>query len=204
MRLLIDTDAFCKLALADLLHETLGSLEVAPVECGRLPALPHMLRRGRIRRLYGPDSCDRLLEVAESFAEIKEQPSASWLDRLARVETIDPGEAQLYALAAERSLLVLSFDKRALHGLKTIEGFPAALKGRIVVPETVLVALCRTLGPEVVRQRITVLKSSDQMIRACFSSGNSEPTEALLSYSNSLARDLEPLKLWSPDSGGRE
>jgi hypothetical protein len=200
MRLLVDTDAFCKLALADLLQDALGSFGVVPAECGRLPALPHMLRKGKIRRFYGSDSCDRLLVIAESLPEIG-HPSASWLDRLARVETIDPGEAQLFALAAEFGLVVISGDKRALHGVKTIEGFPASLEGRIVVLEALLVALCRILGSEEVRRRISVLAGSDQTIKVCFSSGNPDPEAGLRSFYNSLARDLEPLKLWSPDTG---
>lgn len=49
-RLLLDTDIFCKLGVADLLDDTLSILGLKYSDCSRLPALPHMLRRGRLVR----------------------------------------------------------------------------------------------------------------------------------------------------------
>lgn len=45
MNLLIDTDAFCKLAVSDLLREAVRVLGVELRECGRLAALPQRARR---------------------------------------------------------------------------------------------------------------------------------------------------------------
>ena len=53
---MIDTDAFCKLGTADLLTDAIGVLGVDIGECGRLAALPYMLRRGRLRRAFGDDN----------------------------------------------------------------------------------------------------------------------------------------------------
>jgi hypothetical protein len=50
MRVLLDTDAFCKLAVAEVLHDTLGLLGAEPGDCGRLAALPYMLQRGGLRK----------------------------------------------------------------------------------------------------------------------------------------------------------
>ncbi len=64
MRLLVDTDAFCKLAVGGVLHDAIALLGADLSECGRLPALPHMLRRGGLRKKFGPKACDALLPVA--------------------------------------------------------------------------------------------------------------------------------------------
>ena len=40
-RLLVDTDAFCKLGVAGLLTDAIGVLGVTVENCGRLAALPY-------------------------------------------------------------------------------------------------------------------------------------------------------------------
>ena len=53
MRLLLDTDAFCILAASGLLHDAVDLLGMDLAVCGRLPALPHMLRKGGRRGRCG-------------------------------------------------------------------------------------------------------------------------------------------------------
>ena len=96
----------------------------------------------------------------------------------------------------------MSGDKRALRALKDVQGFADALAGRIVVLEAVLLALCDRLGPETVRQRVVPLGESDKVIKVCFSVGNPDPAAGLLSYFESLTRELSPLVLWDPRRGG--
>jgi hypothetical protein len=203
MRLLIDTDAFCKLALGGLFRDSLSLLGASVPECGRLAALPHMLRRGRLRRTYGPAACDRMIGEAESLPIIGRQGD-SWLDRLSPVTEIDPGEAQIFAAAAEAGLMLVSGDKRALRALAAVTGFPGALARRIVVIEALLLALCDHLGPDELRRRVVPLMTVDRMFQVCFSPSSRDPRDGLLSYYRSLADELEPLILWEPPSGGRE
>jgi hypothetical protein len=200
MKLVVDTDAFCKLAMGGILRDAAALFGAAPRECGRLAALPYMLRRGRLRRIFGAHACEALIPIAQAMPVIA-QPSEAWLGRLTPVEAIDPGEAQIFAAAAEARLVVVSGDKRSLRALKEINGFPAALVGRIVVLEAVLLALCERLGAEVLRGRLQPVLRSDAVVRVCFSAGNASPHQALLSYYRSLAADLEPLVLWEPSSG---
>lgn len=197
MRLLLDTDAFCKLALCGVLDEAVSLLGVGLAECGRLPALPHMLRRGRLRRVYGGDTCDTLLEIASSIASIS-QPDDVWLDKLTPVTAIDPGEAQLFAAAAQGGQIVLTGDKRALRGLKDIEGFAPALSGRVVVLEAAMLGLCQDLGSDELRELVRPLLPLDNVARVCFSSGNPTPAEGLGSYFDDLVSELVPLTLWDP------
>lgn len=201
MRLLLDTDAFCKLAVGGLLRDTVTLLGADLSQCERLPALTYMLRRGSLRKVYGSDACDRLIPLAEALPVVG-QPSNVWLDKLTPIEAIDPGEAQIFAVAAEAGLVVVSDDKRALRALKGVADFADALAGRIVVIEAILLGLCNHLGPDSVRRRIQSLAAVDNMVRVCFSAGNPEPRDALLAYYSSLVAELDPLTLWEPGPGG--
>jgi hypothetical protein len=202
MRLLVDTDAFCKLAVGGVLEDAVSLLGANLYEdCGRLPALPHMLRRGRLRRTYGAEVCDSLSNMTNSVAVIV-QPADTWLDRLTHLEDIDPGEAQIFAAAAEHGMIVVSGDKRALRTLKNVADFASVLHGRIVVLEAALLALCNHLGPDEVRRRIQPLIAHDQVVKVCFSNPGSDPRDGLRSYFDNLVAELAPLVLWSPLPGG--
>jgi len=201
MKFLLDTDVFCKLQMAGLLSDAVGTLAADLGDCGRLAALPHMLRRGKLRKHLGEAVCDTLLPIAESMPVMR-QPSPDWLDKLIPIEGIDVGEAQLFAAAAESSLLVVSGDKRALRALKGVDGFASALAGRIVVLEAILLVLLDHLGAEVLRKRVEPIARIDRVVQVCFSSGNLSPRDALISYYESLAAELDPLVLWDPRAGG--
>lgn len=200
MRLLIDTDAFYKLAVGNILDDAIGLFVTDLTCCGRLPALPYMLRKGRLRQKLGEELCDHLILTVESIPAFP-QPDAIWLDKLASVQTIDPGEAQIYALAAANKTTVLSSDKRALRALRNIPEYVGALSGRIVVLEAILIALCARLGAVEVKRRIQPLVAHDKMVQICFSPENFSPQEALDSYYRSLSKELEPLVLWNPCLG---
>ncbi len=198
MTLLIDSDAFCKLVVSDLLREAAQALGAELEECRRLPALPHMLRRGGLRRRYGGEASDAMLRVAERLPSITEPSSSIWLDPLVPVQAIDPGEALIFAAAAESGAMIVSGDKRALEALKELEDHREALEGKIVALEAVLLELCRSLGSDLVRKRIQPLVDLDTGVRACFSSEDTDPEEGLSSYLNDLMEKVFPLILWQP------
>jgi hypothetical protein len=160
-----------------------------------------MLRRGRLRKKYGDQISDHLISIADSIPVI-DQPDARWLDSLIPVQHINPGEAQLFALAAEKRLVVITGDKRALRALKDVPGFAEALSGRIVGLEAMLIALCDRLGPTVVSTQIQPLVTHDSVIRVCFSPSNPDPRVALRSYYQSLVVELAPLVLWHSQKEG--
>src|ERR1700722_4802047 len=109
LRLLVDSDVFCKLAIAGLLEPAVAIFGVSLAECGCLPALPHMLRRGKLPRMYGPPACEALVSVANSLS-VTLATTAS-LDKLANVERIDVGEAQIFSAVADLGILALTGDK---------------------------------------------------------------------------------------------
>jgi hypothetical protein len=159
-----------------------------------------MLRRGRLTKIYGVKQCASLIPTANKMQSIS-APEASWLDKLTPAHNVDPGEAQLFAVAAQDALLVATGDKRALIALKNIEGFADALSGRVVVLESILLALCERLGTEVVRGRIRSVAETDKTLAICFSSSVKDPREALESYYLSLASEVAPLTLWDGRPG---
>ena len=199
-QLLIDTDVFCKLTVCGMLPDAIGLLNVDISDCARLAPLPYMLQRGRLRKLYGDQASDAMIPIAEQIT-IVTQPSVAWLDKLALNQAIDVGEAQLFATAAESGIMVITGDKRALRALKSISDFPAALKGRIIVFEALLIALCDKYGPDIIRTKLQPLIPSENMVKSCFSLGNNDPQNCLLSYYSNLVAELDPLVLWNPRSG---
>lgn len=201
MKLLLDSDAFCKLAVSNLLREAVQVLGTELGDCGRLAALPHMLRRGRLRQQYGGKACDSMLQLAVKLPTIAEPTSPVWLDPLVPIQAIDPGEALIFAAAAESGAMVVSGDKRALEALKDLDAHRAPLAGKIVVLEALLLRLCRDLGTDVVRQRVRPLEALDRVVRVCFSSQGSSPEEGLGSYLKDLQEAVSPLVLWDPESG---
>lgn len=202
MRVLLDTDVFCKLAVGRVLNDAVRLLGVDLVECGRLPALPYMLRKGRLRKLYGPETCDALIPLSNAIPKLV-QPSEDWLDRLAPIEEIDPGEALLLASAAEHGMLVISGDKRALRALRDVNEFPSALAGRIIALEAILMTLCEDLGADEVSRRVRPLTPTDEMVRICFSNpADTDPVHCLQSYLDHLAIEVSPLVLWDASFGG--
>ena len=201
MRLLVDTDAFCKLGVAGLLSDTFTVVGVDDSDCGRLAALPYMLRRGGLRKRYGAVACDGLIPTAEAM-QVLPTPSAEWIDRFASLTDVDPGEAQLLASAAEHHLLLLSGDKRALRAIRNVNGVADALNHRIVVLEAAFIALLNRLGLDEMRRRAAALDSMDRTVAICLSPGNSDPLSAFRSYFDSLAAEVQPLVLWTPKTEG--
>lgn len=138
-----------------------------------------------------------LIAAAVSFPTMPE-PSAEWLDKMATAIAIDPGEAQIYALAAEHGALVLTGDKRALKAVSLLPELYTKLDGNIVTMEAVLLGLIVQMTDADLRARGKVLGTYDQMAKAVFASSNSALDNALGSYFVSLEAESAPLKLWRP------
>ena len=202
MNVLVDSDVFCKLGAANLLEPALRALQCELKDSRRLPSLPYMLGRGQLPDTYGVETCARLAAVASSIPVVGE-PSTGWIDNLASVTDIDPGEAQLFTKAAEDGVFVMTGDKRALRALRAIPELCVALCGRIVVFEAILILLCADLGIEVVSQSIRPVRDLDSALRVCFSDTNSAPVDALSSYFFDLVQQVHPLVLWNHERGDK-
>ena len=202
MRLLVDTDAFCKLtssglfaAAADLLGGKASTVE-------RLPALPHMLRRGKLRKTLGDQLADHLLPLAEMLPVVPEAPS-EFAGLLVGKDGIDVGEVQLFALTASDTLFLMSGDKRALRAIGREQAIVTSLARKIVCLEAILLGLCMKLGREVVRTAVGSHARLDQVFTVCFSPGTTVPEDCLGSYLRELQAAVHPLVLWMPKGGAQ-
>lgn len=194
-QLLVDTDAFCKLATAALLDEVLALLGVNRTQCAVLPALPYMLERGRLHKRYGDFESARLRKLADEFP-VAPDSSSTWLDVLTAESRIDPGEAQLFALAAEHGIRILTGDKRALEALAKVNNIHPHLSGNVITLEAVLSGLAEQVPDAQLRRMGSVLGQHDQMAKAVFASTGSDLGEALDSYVRDVESRAKPLLLW--------
>ena len=204
--LLIDNDIFGKLGAAHLFLDAVAALGAFYDQCRRTPELPYMLRRGSFREHLGPDFAKCLGPLANSIGPITE-PSTDWLDPLTKVPGIDPGEAMLFAAAAEddqQRSLILTGDKRAVVALKDVVPHRDRLKGRIVTLEAILIHLLDELSEERLRHDLGPVRHLDGMLRVCLNPENTDLLGCLRSYFLRTVNDAEPLVLWHPSARIRE
>ena len=201
MKLLIDTDAFCKFGCSGLLSDVVECIADTKVsECGRLAALPHMLRKGQLQQAYGKSACDVLIPLADSMP-LHPTPNQDWQDKLVSIDEMDFGEIQILAAAADTETIVLTGDKRALQALSKVSGATEVFGGRIAVLEAGLISLHDKIGPSELRRRAGHLSKVDSVTRICFSEGNHDPLDCLTSYFADICNKVEPLTLWPPERG---
>ena len=186
MPLLIDTDAFWKLSVCGLFDDAVEALGYAVAECMCLPALPHMLRRGRLAKELGKKRCANVLEMAR---RVPTAPAgdAPWLTAMAPVESIDPGEAQLFAVATAEGYRVLTGDKRAIVAIGQVPGLSEALAGKVICLEAALIRLCDSIGLSVVKAKIGPVLDLDAGLQICFS--DTDALAGLRSYRADLERE---------------
>jgi hypothetical protein len=198
-RLLVDSDIFCKLGMAGILDAAFSILGVTAGEAACLPALQHMLRRGKLRKTFGDANCDGLIPKATAMATAMDA-SSEWLDRLVGIDRIDIGEAQLFAMAATSGSILMTGDKRALGAVSKVTGFPDHVRARFVTLEAILLALCCHHGDDAICAAVKPLMGSDRMVQICFSAADRDFRGALRSYFEAAKRDVFPLVLWDPEA----
>lgn len=203
MRLVIDTDVFCKLGAAGLLGSAASALGCTEADCARLPALPHMLKRGSLAKRLGPDRCAKVLALVPAFAAVP-PASTDHLEPFVGVPDVDAGEAQLFALVAEHGSLLLTGDKRALRAAGQLSVIAESLNGKLVTLEALLLRLLAVDGADQVRASVQPIADLDGMIKVCFSASNPDPSAALESYFSALEREVAPLRLWRFNSGQKD
>lgn len=195
MRLLLDTDAFCVLAAADLLDHFVDAIPVD--SCCRLPALPYMLRRGGLRERIGGEIADQLIPMAEAIPALRIQ-DYDLNEDLVSANAIDPGEAQLFSAAIQDGDLVLTGDKRALRELREFPSICGGLANHIIPLEAALAKLHDVLGQDTLWEKLTPSRPLNIVVRICFSEGIEDVRECLQSYLDVLSGEVAPLTLWKP------
>lgn len=193
--LLIDTDAFCKLGATNLLMRFIESQGVNPERCYRLPRLVPMLK-STLRPTWGGPTCDRLVFLADRFPKIP-QVASSWTEAMRGVHKIDPGELQLFALAAEhRHAVLLTDDKHSLQAIERVPGLGDALEGRVATVGAALLRLGATLGEDEVHACVAPERERDAALAADFALPPKAALLAVEQRQDRLQRGLPHLRLW--------
>lgn len=203
--LFIDNDILCKLGAAHLFLDAVVALGAYYDQCRRIRALPHMLRKGSLRNHFGPDLARCLGPLANSIDPIT-VPATDWLSPLTTVPDIDPGEAVIFAAAAQddqQQSLIMTGDKRALVALKDVLPHRDRLNGRIVTLEAILIHLLDTLCEARLRCDLEPVRHLDGILRLCLNPENADLFGCLRSYFLGTVNDVQPLVLWHPASLNR-
>ena len=175
----------------------------------RLQPLPHMLRkRKKMLKKYPAGVREKAIAWCSQIEPVSIRPKGPFLAQLGLVRGIDPGEAELFAIAAETpGSLIATGDKRACRALKAAEGLEdakAALRGRIVCLETALDMLLEQRGFSALSGPLTQIRGLNRTLGALLSQGEltleENFREGLASYSRHLTSELGDL-LYRP---GRE
>ncbi|HZF31074.1 MAG TPA: hypothetical protein VE907_18310 [Gammaproteobacteria bacterium] len=126
------------------------------------------------------------------------EASPALLDSMNSIEDLDVGEAELFAVAAERKLRVITADKRAVRAVANVPEIQTRLDGLVVTLEALMLGLTTSLGDAQLRACGKQMAAYDQMARAVFSSSSTPLKEALGSYLASYEGDSKPMQLWKP------
>jgi len=201
--LLIDNDIFIVLAGAKLLSPAISILGFEIGNAKRLDTLPYVMRKNMIHTV---DVIERVIKACKYVSVIDTYPDATVHQQLSEEAKIDVGEALLYALLAENgSFLLTSNDKNAMRSLTlstSLHHIKAAIAGRVICLETILLMLIEKYGVERIGEALAPVISTNVILRVAFSPGciamPDECRNALSAYHQYIIRDVGGDFLWNP------
>lgn len=194
---LTDNDIVEKLAVCDLLDDTLAAYEATRSDVCVVPTLRYRIdgkAKARAERRLGEAAVARILDFLQGVQEIRDYSSEDHA-LLADIDEIDAGEVVLLAATATAAdFLLMTGDKRCLRKLATCpecHAIAARVQSRVVCLEQMILRLIDRFGFDHVLSKIVpVLFGCDTALRAAFGSGihstESNVTECLQDYINEL------------------
>ncbi|MEX0654151.1 MAG: hypothetical protein WD534_10030 [Phycisphaeraceae bacterium] len=194
--LLIDSDAFILLATSGYLNRLAHLLGIPHEEVRRLGPLPHMLRGKKMCKAYPTEIRELVIAVCENVAELDERAEdPDFEQRLLDVPDIDSGEAELYALLAERPhYYLVSNDKRAMRALARtdeVSDIRNMIAGRVVCLQAALRMLIENDDFGTIATAFTPLRECETTIRVIFSRGEETDREQCVETVNSYFDELD-------------
>lgn len=207
----VDTDVLLKIAAYRLSTEFLRAVAVkgSPALLGLTHIIAEKQLRRRSRRLHDADlAMGELRSLLEACGQLEPDDNevriAAALADVAqdRGLPLDPGEAQLAAIVANRSLpMLVTGDKRAIAALsQLIEGMADrdAFVGRLACLEQIILAIAELIGDVAVRERICAEPEVDGAMRLACSCGRAawDPAqlrEACASFIRALRTEVGDL-----------
>lgn len=196
---LVDSDIIYKLAVCNLLDDTLAALDLARTNAYVLPTAKYKFGVARRRpstgeQRYGAEVFTRIRDFLGSVRELNVAGPSEEIRLLASIDGIDAGEAVLFAATAEfNQYLLATGDKTSLRALAMSPVcLPIAqrIRGHVICLEQIIKRLIQHFGFPYVRDKVVPAPACDTVLSAAFGSGW-EATElnvlaALDSYINEL------------------
>lgn len=213
----IDNDVIIKMACYDLLDLAMNAVgkdsKFSTLGAAKFVAISRISKSAKIRdRERARNALDRFLQVADELEPTADEIFlATEIEELAIAEgaELDVGESQLCAIVATRSFaLLITGDKRAIKGagrLLSRSPLIAALAGKILCLEQLILQIISSSRADHVRSRICSEPAVDKSLSICFSCSRpdrdvTELTEGLYSYIRSV-RDTAPSLLFVNEFG---
>jgi len=204
--ILFDNDVLLKLATYDLIDEALDALKVASSQVSVLATAKYSLlpAKNRLLRCKDEQTADRLEAFLKACVIISQDKIAPELvDGLAGIQSLDSGEAVLFAYAATHAdSLVVTGDKRAISALMKSE-VADKLQGRVMALESVFqVMTAQEVEPVQVKVRANLGadKSLANVFGKSYVASADSVREGLKSYINDMVNKTGGL-LWKPPDG---
>lgn len=197
--LLVDVDAFCKLAHWKILPHLSKLLGIPWQNIATISSLRFRARRALAKpdgKLFrNTEAAKLVLETMELLGQLDE-PSPETLALFEGVPQIDVGEAILLSLVAdEPSLHILTGDKKALRSLASHE-CANLVSGRVITLEQIMLLCLERMGESWFKKHVCPFKEIDTSIRVVMGGlcNNSvyELRLGLTSYINEIARLRTP------------
>lgn len=200
--LLLDVDAAVKLAHWRLLMELPVLMGCQWTDITTITSLRYRALRAQEapdgKLFHTRDAAVQVLAALEYMQPLP-LPAADRLAAFQDVAGIDPGEALLFGVAADRAeAVVLTGDKRALAALAALGPEVAAtLRGRVLTVEGIVELALRRFGIDWLRERVCPSKDIDKAIAAvmgsCCDAPEDSVREGLQSYLKDARRLAGPL-----------
>jgi hypothetical protein len=196
---LVDSDIIYKLAMCNLLDDTLTALDSARTDVYVLPTAKYKFgvarrRPGTGEQRYGNEVFARIRDFLASVREIDVAGPSEELQLLASIDGIDAGEAILFSATVEFDQYFLATgDKTSLRALALTPvclSIAQRICGHVICLEQIVKRVIQHFGFSYVKDRVVPARACDTALSAVFGSGwdATEPNvlAALDSYINEL------------------
>lgn len=196
--LLIDVDAFCKLAHWRILPH-LPDLTGVPWSNIATVSSLRFRARNALSKLDGKlfrtmAAAELVLESMEQMAELGE-PESETLDAFALIPQIDVGEAILLALvAADPVACLLTGDKKALKAL-AVHDCSSTVAGRVITLEQFMLFCLEKKGEEWFKKHVCPFKEIDTSIRLVMGSWCDNSYQEIVYGLTSNISEIEGLRI---------
>jgi len=199
---LVDSDIIYRLAVCNLLDDTLAALDFVRSKVYVLPTAKYKFgitrrRRGIGEQRYGAEVFTRLRDFPASVRELDVAGPSEEIRLLASIDGIDAGEAILFTATAEYDRYLLTTgDKTSLRALAMSPVcLPIAqrMSRHVICLEQIIKRLIQHFGFPYVRDKVVPVRACDTALSAAFGSGREATEPNVLAALDSYINELRPL-----------